>query len=70
MSKKIRKSQINEVKRVCRDCAHVEVVTKHNTLTIDGHKPTLGRCPYHTGGKYCVLLSQRSCNNFIKKSTI
>ena len=48
----------------CRECSHVTVVTDFHTLTINGQKPTLGRCPYYTGGKYCVILSQKSCEHF------
>ena len=48
----------------CRECAHVSVVTDFHTLTINGQKPTLGRCPYYTNGKYCVILSQKSCEHF------
>lgn len=51
---------------VCGDCAHVSVVTSFHTLSVTGN-PTLGRCPYYTGGKYCVLLSQRACEYFKTK---
>lgn len=56
-----------EVQHYCRECAHVEEVTKFHTLTVDGRKPTLGKCQYYTNGKYCVLLSQKSCSNFKKR---
>lgn len=63
---KARVSQTNAVQHVCRDCVHVTIDTKFNTLSLKG-EPTLGRCPYYTDGKYCVLLSQKSCENFKNK---
>lgn len=43
----------------CHECANVTIVTRFNTLSIQG-KPTLGTCPYWKESK-CVLLSQRAC---------
>lgn len=56
----------SDEKHFCRECKHVEFVTKFQTLSLEG-KPTLGRCPYYTNGKWCVILSQKSCEHFIKK---
>ena len=42
----------------CRHCRLCTPVRKHNTLTVKGRKPTLGKCPHNT---YCVLLSQPAC---------
>ncbi len=69
MSKTMRNSQNSDVQHVCRDCVHVTFETKFNTISLKG-EPTLGRCPYYTDGKFCVLLSQKSCEHFKKKSTI
>ena len=63
----IRKNHDIEEHHVCHECAHVVEVTKFNTLTVNGLKPTLGKCQYYTNGKYCVLLSQKSCSKFKKK---
>lgn len=64
-----RKKVISKVDGVCRDCVHVEIVTKHSTLSVLG-EPTLGRCPFYTGGKYCVLLLHDSCENYKERNTI
>ena len=63
---KARVSPTNTEQHVCRDCANVTIETKFNTLSLKG-EPTLGRCPYYTDGKYCVLLSQKSCEHFKNK---
>ena len=47
----------------CGECANCTIVTKHNTLSIRGD-PTLGRCPKE---EYCVLLSQKGCQDWKKK---
>lgn len=48
----------------CRDCAH----------SYDWHEigangaPFLARCPYRwEGGKWCIFLSDRACENFKKR---
>lgn len=56
----IRKKTQERNKYICRDCAHVRIVTRFFTLSLEG-KPLLGECPYE---EYCVLLSQKSCNHF------
>lgn len=61
-----KKKQSSDGQYKCGDCANVEVVTKHHTMSITG-KPTLGRCPFYTNGEFCVLLSQPSCENFKNK---
>ena len=53
---KARVTPTNAEQHVCRDCVHVTIDTKFNTLSLKG-EPTLGRCPYYTDGRYCVLLS-------------
>lgn len=57
-----------EVRGVCRDCVHADVVTEFHTLSIQG-EPTLAYCPYHTAGRYAVLLSQRCCGHFRMRKT-
>lgn len=47
----------------CKECAFCEVETKFETLSLKG-EPTLGRCPYYTNKRFCVLLSQSACNKF------
>lgn len=66
---KARVTPTNAEQHVCRDCVHVTIDTKFNTLSLKG-EPALGRCPYYTDGRYCVLLSQKSCEHFKKNSTI
>lgn len=61
-----RVTQTDGQQHVCRECVHVTIETKFSTLSLKG-EPTLGRCPYYTGGKYCVLLSQKSCGHFKNK---
>lgn len=56
----------NVERHTCGECVNVTIVTKFNTLSLKG-EPTLGRCPYYTDGKYCVLLSQKSCEHFKNK---
>ena len=56
----------NVERHTCGECVHVTIETKFNTLSLKG-EPTLGRCPYYTDGKYCVLLSQKSCEHFKNK---
>ena len=63
---KARVTPTNAEQHVCRDCANVTIDTKFSTLSLKG-EPTLGRCPYYTDGKYCVLLSQKSCEHFKNK---
>jgi len=53
-----------EVLHFCRECANVTIVTRFNTLSIQG-KPTLGECPYWTESR-CVLLSQAACKEHFK----
>ncbi len=62
MSRVVRSSGPVSVHR-CGECAHVRVMMEFRTLSVKG-EPTLGRCPYYEGGRYCVLLSQRSCEHF------
>lgn len=50
----------------CEECAYVEIEKAHHTLSLMG-TPTLGRCPFYTNRKYCVLLSQLSCEQFKMK---
>jgi hypothetical protein len=57
-----------EVQNVCRDCVHADVVTEFHTLSIRG-EPTLAYCPYHTAGRYAVLLSQPCCAHFRMRKT-
>ena len=47
----------------CGECANCTPVTKFHTLSIDG-EPTMGRCPKE---EYCVLLSQKGCQEWKKK---
>nr|DAW80119.1 MAG TPA: hypothetical protein [Caudoviricetes sp.] len=47
----------------CRECEFCETETKFETLSLKG-EPTLGRCPYYKGKKFCVLLRQKACNKF------
>ena len=58
-----RKQTRNEPERFCKDCALVKVETSFHTLSLEG-RPTLGRCPHYTDGRYCVLLSQKACEHF------
>lgn len=55
------------VQHRCGECAHVTVVTRFETLTVHGRKPTLGTCPYWTESR-CVLLSWRSaCRHYMPR---
>ena len=64
-----KKAVLKDTAGVCGDCANVSVVTSFHTLSVTG-KPTLGRCPYYTEGKYCVLLSQSGCEHFKTKKSV
>lgn len=45
----------------CRDCAHHY---DEHSKAIDGHL-ILCRCPFkQEGGKYCIFLSDRACEQF------
>ena len=47
--------------RCCRECGNVSEVTRFHTLSVKDRKPTLGKCPFYMGGKFCVLLSSPAC---------
>ena len=53
-----------EEQHTCGECAECEPVTKFHTLSVQGRKPTMGRCPYE---EFCVLLSQRACKEHFKE---
>ena len=57
------KKKTDEVIHKCAECAHCTYLTEHWTLSVDGNRPTLGRCPYWTASR-SVLLSQKACRNF------
>lgn len=61
-----RRNKHEEEPHYCHECAHCVPVYDHHTLTVNGKKPTLGRCPYWKESR-SVILSQRSCRNFKKK---
>lgn len=50
-----------EEKHLCGQCAHIELVTKFHTLSIEG-KPTMGKCKYMPNRR--VLLSEKSCPHY------
>lgn len=52
-------------RHVCGECAKCTPETAFHTLTVKDRKPTMGRCPEE---KYCVLLSQRACREFIAET--
>jgi hypothetical protein len=46
--------------KTCGECSnHYD----EHSPALDGHM-TLARCPHHTGGKYCVLMSEPACVHF------
>ena len=47
----------------CMECEFCKEEMAFHTLSLKG-EPTLGRCPYYTNGKFCVLLRQKSCKHF------
>lgn len=49
----------------CADCANCTPVTTFHTLNING-EPTLGRCPYWTESKSCLLSWMHECRYFRK----
>lgn len=57
------KKQTEEVRHKCGECAHCTYVKDHWTLSVDGKRPTLGRCPFWKKSR-SVLLSQKACGNF------
>lgn len=59
-----KKKQPPKIDGKCRDCEHVTIVTRFETLSVEG-KPTLGKCPYYNQG--CVILSHKACAHYKKR---